>query len=274
MIILAVGADADSGYERGLADVIRIVRVDFVTPSISVLMIPRDLWVPIPGLGTHGSGLEEYFGLAYGPDGQIVDGPGDYGRINVAYFYGNLYDLEGGGPGILAQTIYQNLGLPVDHYAVVNMSVLATIVDAVDGIDINVPYDVENFSAGYQHMSGQQAVAFSRIRSTDNDWYRADRQNMVLLALREKFLEPQTLAKAPALADALLEEVLTDLSKAQVTNLICIAPKVERENIFIYTIGPSMVTSTSTTRGSFVLLPDEEQIRPLIADFLTGGSAS
>ena len=71
----------------------------------------------------------------------------------------------------------------MDHYAVVNMSILATIVDAVGGVDIDVPYDVEKFSAGYQHMTGEQAVAFARIRSVDNDWFRGVRGYFCAIAL-------------------------------------------------------------------------------------------
>ena len=84
MILLAVGADNDAGYYRGLADVIRIFRLDFQEPSITLLAFPRDLWVSIPG-------LEEYGITAK--------------RINTAYFYGNLYRLPGGGPTLLAQNI-------------------------------------------------------------------------------------------------------------------------------------------------------------------------
>ena len=264
MLILAVGSD-----EIGLADVIRVVRVDFVMPSISALVIPRDTWVLIPGLGEYGTRLEAYFGYPRDPvTGEIIDLPGPYGRINTAYFYGNAFNLPGGGPEVLAQTIYLNFGLAVDHYVGVDMTVLADIVDAVGGIDINVPVAVDGFSAGPQHMTGEQALAYSRIRYPDTDWHRTERQTLVLLALREKLLQPQTLAAVPSLVDAFIDEVLTDLSKAQIAALTCIATRVPRERITSYTITRDMARATRTTRGSYILIPDKEKVQALIADFL------
>lgn len=266
MLILAVGSD-----EIGLADVIRVVRVDFITPSISVLIIPRDTWVLIPSLGEYGARLEAYFGYPRDPaTGEIVDLPGPYGRINTAYFYGNAFNLPGGGPEILAQTLYLNFGLAVDHYVGVDMTVLADVVDAVGGIDINVPAAVDGFSAGPQHMTGEQALAYSRIRYPDTDWHRTERQTLVLLALREKLLQPQTLAAVPSLVDAFIDEVITDLSKAEIAALTCIATKVPRERITSYTITRDMARATRTTRGSYILIPDEEKVQALIAAFLHG----
>lgn len=267
MMILAVGSD-----EIGLADVIRVVRVDFVTPSITALTVPRDLWVAIPGLGEYGSRLTAYFGYPLDPATRVaIEQPGVYGRINTAYFYGNAYDLPGGGPEILSQTLYESLGLSIDHYVGIDMVVLADIVDAVGGIEVDVPAAIDGFSAGRQHMTGQQALAYSRIRMPDTDWQRTERQTVVLLALREKLLQPQTLAAVPELVEAFVDEVLTDLSRAQIAALTCLATRVEREQISSVTIGRDAVISTVTTRGSYILLPRQPEIEALIAAFLNPG---
>jgi LCP family protein required for cell wall assembly len=269
MTILAVGADSSYGYERGLADVIRVVRINFVTPSISVLTIHRDTWVSIPGLGEYGGNLEEYFGHPFDPDSsQEIVVPGDYGRVNSAYFYGNLYDLPGGGPGTLAQTIYQNFGLPVDHYIATDMNIFAKAVDAVGGVEIYLPYDIGDFPAGTHHMTGEEALDYARIREPDSDIYRNKRQNQLLLALWKQLLRPQTIAAVPTLIDAFHDDVLTDLSKAQISSLACLATKVDNDDIIFYRL-TDMLTATYTTRGSFVLLPDEDYIRAYLAvDFL------
>ena len=87
MIILAAGSDqrVDS-YLYGLADVIRLVRVDFVTPRVTIMSFPRDLYVEIPGISDH-------YGITHG-------------KINQAYLYGNpgygYYDGSDFGPGLLA----------------------------------------------------------------------------------------------------------------------------------------------------------------------------
>lgn len=222
MLILAVGSD-----DIGLADVIQVVRADFVTPSISALALPRDLWVLIPNLGEYGVKLEAYFGNPVGPNGEELDPPGDYGRINVAYHYGNFYSLPGGGATIMAQTLYANFGLIVDHYAAGDMGGLAQAIDRVGGIDMDVPKAIPGFEAGPQHMSGEQAVRYARHRSTDSDWFRIERQHAVLRAFRTKLLDPQMAPELPGIAESLVQYTTTDLSRADIAALTCLAAQVE-----------------------------------------------
>jgi len=100
MTLLAIGADSGSDYLYGLADVIRLVRVDFVTPKVSVLSMPRDLWVEIPE-------IKEPYGITHG-------------KLNQSYFYGSpgmgYYKGPGAGPGLLARTLDLNFGFRPDHY--------------------------------------------------------------------------------------------------------------------------------------------------------------
>ena len=99
MTLLLVGSDAHSSdFATGFADVIRIARIDFVSHTVVLLAVPRDLWVPIPGLEDHG----------------IVNN-----RIKTAYTYGQRYGTPGGGPSLLAQTLVLNFGLQVDHYVII-----------------------------------------------------------------------------------------------------------------------------------------------------------
>ena len=121
MNILAVGSDARGNhYLYGLADVIRLVRVDFVNARVTILEVPRDLWVDIPGISDHYDITQ--------------------GKMNQAYLYGNkglgYYDGPGEGPGLLARTLNLNLGANPDHYLAVNMKTFESIVDAVGGIDV------------------------------------------------------------------------------------------------------------------------------------------
>ena len=270
MTILAIGADTQTtGFVRGLADVIRVVRVDFVTPSITMLTVPRDLWLPLPGLEDYGPQLQDFFGIPLDENGEEISYPAHSGRINVAYFYGNLYGLPGSGPGILAQALYYQLGIPVDHYIAVNMGTLAEIIDAVGGVNVEVTLPTNDIPAGTYYMSGEEALRYARSRKDDNDWYRSERQNDVLGALRDKALQPSTLASIPAIYDAFENDILTDLSKAQITTLTCLLNNVEREAITTYTIGPDMVTQTYTSKGAFALLPDYEKISVVVETFMT-----
>lgn len=255
MIILAVGADNDFGYYRGLADVIRVIRADFITPSVSVLAFPRDLWVSIPG-------LEEW---------SIT-----HGKVNQAYFYGNLYRLPGGGPLLLAQTLYDNFGMPTDRYIAANMTIIVEAIDAVGGVDIFLPkplYDPDMdqyFPEGWNHFNGEEALLYSRMRSLDSDLGRIDRQTEVLKALRDKILQPEIFPSIPGLATSFMEDVLTDFSSAEIASLICLAANVDMESIHSYTIPEEMMTPAWADNGMWIWIPDEGQIRRYVYDFLNG----
>ncbi|MBN1430925.1 MAG: LCP family protein [Anaerolineae bacterium] len=268
MIILGAGVDRQSIEQdrTGLVDVIRVIRVDFVKGDISILAIPRDLWVEIPGLEGNTS-PEGYFGYPI-VDGEIIDQPGDHGRINASYFYGEYYDLPGGGPGILAQTLYHNFGLQVDHYAIADMQTFSEAIDAIGGVDVYLPEKLGTFKAGWHHMDGPTALSYSRIRSPDTDWDRIDRQSQVMLALGEQVLNSKNIASLPALANSFLDDIVTDLSKAELAGLTCLAAQASRDTITTYRIGPEMVTSVGTTRKASVMLPNIEAIHLLIADFM------
>lgn len=272
MVLLAIGADnRDDSYLYGLADVIRIVRVDFVTPMVTVLSLPRDLWVEVPG-------ISEHYGITHG-------------KLNQAYFYGNpgvgYYDGPGAGPGLLARTLELNFGIVPDHYAAVNMQTFVRIVDAVGGIDLVLDEAVDGrpvddhtedmgyFPAGPHHFSGAEALRFSRIRKVDNVFRRDDRQNQVLCALRQKILSPQVLDDVPEIISALQGSVLTDLSLGQMTQLACLAPQVSQENLRMESLPedlltPSRVYDPILKNTTFVWDIDYEIVRELVANFLAG----
>ena len=271
MTILAIGADSGSDYKYGLADVIRIARVDFVTPKISMLSMPRDLWVEIPG-------ITEPYGITHG-------------KLNQAYFYGGpgmgYYKGPGAGPGLLARTLDLNFGLRVDHYGAVNMQTFVKIVDAVGGIDIYLPNDVDGrpiddktedmgyFSAGQQQFNGDQALRFARIRKKYNDFTRMDHQNMVICALKEKITRPAVLPKIPQIIAAFQGAVLTDLSLEQIGQLACLAPRLKRENILFTSLPeeiltPGRVYSPQQKNETFVMQADYEVIRDYTARFMAG----
>ncbi len=271
MVALGIGADSDFEYTYGLADVIRIARVDFVNARVSVLAIPRDLWVEIPD-------ISQYYGITHG-------------KLNQAYFYGGpgmgYYDGPGEGPGLLARTLDLNFGLRVDHYGAVNMKTFEKIVDAVGGIDIYLPTDVDGrpiddqtedmgyFFAGQQHFTGDEALRFSRIRKKYNDFTRMDNQNMVLCSLKDKLLSPAVLPKIPQIIGAFQGAIQTDLSLEQITQLACLLPNITRENLVFASLPQEMLTPTriyseAQKTETFVLDVDNADLRDVIQKFLEG----
>ena len=227
MNILAVGADTrGDNYNYGLADAIRLVRVDFVNPKVTVLEFPRDLWVEIPD-------------IADDLDGQ------DHEKLNQAYLYGNpgfgYTDDPARGPGLLARTLTLNFGTQIDHYAAVNMRTFEKIVNAVDGIEVTLPKTVDGrtaedtskrllFQAGTHHLNGTQALTLARIR-IEGGFARAENQNRVLCALRDKLTSPGVITKIPDLIRSFQGAIQTDLSPEQLGQLACIGTKIPSGSI-------------------------------------------
>jgi len=271
MYILGIGVDTeDDSYTYGLGDVIRIARVDFVTPKVTVVSIPRDLWVEIPEINTK-------YDITHG-------------KLNQSYFYGgpgmDYYHGPGGGPGLMARTIDLNFGLRVDHYGALNMRTFKRIIDAVGGIDIYLPTDVDGttvdtrsnmgyFYAGQHHFSGDEALRFSRIRKNSNDFNRMSNQNMVICALREKLLNASVLPKIPKIINSFVGSVQTDLSVNQIMQLACLLPKVSRENLIFTSLPkdlftPGRVYSPQLRNQTFILEADYEEIQDYLQKFAEG----
>jgi LCP family protein required for cell wall assembly len=227
MNILAIGADTrGDNYVYGLADVIRLVRVDFVTPKVTLLEFPRDLWVKIPDIADDLNGQE-------------------YEKLNQAYLYGNpgfgYTDDPAQGPGLLARTLTLNFGTQIDHYVAVNMRTFEKIVNAVGGIDVTLPEAVDGrtaedrssrlvFPAGTHHLDGTRALTLARIR-IEGTVGRAENQNRVLCALRKKLTSPAVIARIPELLRAFQGSIQTDLSIEQLGQLACIGTRIPPGNI-------------------------------------------
>ena len=271
MTILGIGADSGIDYNYGLADVIRIVRIDFTVPKVTVLSMPRDLWVELPD-------IENPYGITHG-------------KLNQAYFYGNpgmgYYKGAGDGPGLLALTLDYNFGLRVDHYGAVNMQTFVKIVNAVGGIDLYLPYPVDGrpiddktedmgyFRSGNWHFNGDQALRFARIRKKYNDFTRMDHQNMVICALKEKITSPEVITKIPKIIASFNDSVLTDLSPEQFSQLACLIPKLKRENLLFTSLPeeiltPGRVFSPQQKDNTFVMQADYDVIRDYVSQFMAG----
>jgi LCP family protein required for cell wall assembly len=262
MMMLLVGSDAQSSdYAAGFADVIRIARIDFVSRSITLLAVPRDLWVPIPGLE------------AYGIAGN---------RIKTAYTYGNRYAVPGGGQSLLSQTLTLNFGLRADQYMIISFAAFEAGIDALGGIDVYLPEPVESqapgeqgFPAGWQHMDGATALSYARFRpDNSSDLARIERQTQVIAAVRAKMFDAQNGANLTDLVAALQTSILTDLSPSEISSLVCLGRQVEAGDIQTVTIEGDRVIPAVDKYGHERLLPNSEAIRQLVRDFNSGRLAS
>ena len=227
MFLLLIGSDSrGDSYQYGLADMIRIARVDFANAEVTVLEFPRDMWVEIPDIADNLNGQ-------------------DHEKLNQAYLYGNpgfRYTTDPAqGPGLLARTLALNFGAEIDHYAAVNMRTFVNVVNAVGGIDVYLPEPVDGrtaddlssrlvFPAGQLHLMGDRALTLARIR-IEGGFVRTENQNRVLCALRDQLVSPAVVEDIPALIQSFKDNVQTDLSPEQISQLACIGTKVEAGDI-------------------------------------------
>jgi polyisoprenyl-teichoic acid--peptidoglycan teichoic acid transferase len=268
MILVLIGTDsrADS-YYAGLADSIRLVRVDFVNPGIMVLPFQRDLYVEIPDLAEHGI---------------------THGKLNQAYTYGTpafgYYDAPNQGLGLMEQSMEYNFGVHVDNGVAVNMQSLIRIIDKLGGIDIYLPYDIDGrvkgskdlalyFEAGNQHLDGRRTQILARLRP-GGDIERTHVQNLILQALSAKLLSPSVLPDLPELISAFQESVYTDLDPLQIAQLTCLASKLDQQKILYVNFPEELFQGTRVQDPvlgyTFVWDVDYDVLRSYVTSFVNG----
>jgi len=264
LTILLMGVDRrpSEGRAPTRTDAITLLTVDPEAKAAAMLSIPRDLYVPLAGL-------------------DHVD------RINTAYVYGEARGASGGGAQATEDTIAWNLGIPVDKYVVVDFAGFKQTIDALGGVDVDVPkrivddaYPTEDFGIellviepGPTHMDGELALKYVRTRHPDSDFGRLQRQQQVMLAARDKALSLGALAQLPALLDAAAGSYETDLTVAEIASVAKVLSDIPRENIATFRIDETMAQLWTTPTGASVLIPLRDRIAPVVAAFLAHGQA-
>lgn len=267
MMILVSGVASD-GYLYGLADAIRIVRIDFQRQDVEILALPRDLWVDIPGLESEGI---------------------TQGKLNQAYFYGTegmgYYQGSGFGSGLLAETLQKNFGLTVDHYLAVNMNSFRQIIDTIGGIDVYLADDVYRkefgepvlyLEAGSHHLDGKQAEMVARQRIKIGDYGRIKNQTVILKGTAAKMLSPAGVKALPDLINRLKGNVMTDLSPSTIQKLVCLAGTIDMGEDISYDALPAdlandeVVFDPVLNDQTAVLIPELDQVRTLLNQFAEG----
>jgi len=256
--VLLMGIDRRPGEPFiSRTDTMMLMSLDPVTESAFVLSIPRDLYVVVPGHGRD--------------------------RINTAFVYGSTGNNPAGGAQLAMQTVEYNLGVPIDHYLLVDFSAVTKGIDAIGGIDVTVPYEIYDptfpnmnygfdplyIPAGQQHLDGATALKYARTRHQDNDFYRARRQQQVVIAVRDKVLGlgfTEMLRQAPFLYQQVDQGLRTDLSLDEIIGLATAAATIPSENIRNEVLDQNYVSSYRTPAGASVLVPINETIAPLIQE--------
>jgi LCP family protein required for cell wall assembly len=256
---LLLGSDTRGGTSFR-TDTIVIAAVRPNDGQVSLISIPRDLWVNIPTVGMQ--------------------------RINTAYQSGELGDYAGGGPGLLKDTILYNFGLQIDHTAMVDFNGFRQIVSTIGGVDVPIScpytdwrlidptYDPEDenswalFTAGpgLIHMDGDYALWYARSRKKSNDFDRGRRQQEVLRAIYAQALNTNLVPQIPQLYNDLSSTLTTDLGLGDILTLSPLALHLTNADIRSYYISGDLVSDWITPAGADVLVPNVESIQAMLKD--------
>lgn len=188
VLLLGVDNSAHRNEEVSRTDAIVLATFNQDEKSIKLLSIPRDSYVYVPHIGYHT-------------------------KINHAHAYG--------GPRATIETVEQFLDVPVDYYVTMNFEGFVEVVEALDGIMVDVPYEILESDSqdqrdsihlmpGYQALNGEEALALARTREKDNDVERGKRQQEILQAIVDKATSAASILK--------LENVITAIGSNMQTN--------------------------------------------------------
>ena len=242
-----------------------------------LLSIPRDLMARIPAL---------YAG------GVIT------ARINNAYAIGvdrtnfpavrDQWKTPTGGGDLAAATVTDVTGQKIDAWVAVDFIAFRDVVDAVGGVDVDVPvalddprypagettaYTHVHFDAGRQRMNGVRALEYARSRQTTSDFDRTARQRILLVAIRRRL---GSILDAPRLIAALLavqNDVRTNLRPPELRRLATLTSQLKDSDIRQATIDPTLLDRVPTPDGNFFLVPKDStygQLRAAIGASIAG----
>lgn len=252
-ILIAGNSSDDSGHSgAALTDSIMIASINQATEQVTLVSVPRDLWVNIPGYG--------------------------YGKINAAYAYG--------GMALLEQVIEATFAVDCNYHVLVNYTALKEAVDAVGGIDITIAssderglYDsstdyttggaLVNLTNGTHHLTGQQALNLARARGSgygsygyvESDFTRTQYQQQILLALRAKASSANVIANpiaAGKIISSLGSNVSTNLTLGQMQTVYSDykGSSVNVRQVTLNSVnGQNLLANYTTSSGQSALIP-------------------
>ncbi len=254
--ILLLGMDRRNSAETyTLTDTILLLSINPAQQSASLLSIPRDLYVEIPEYGQH--------------------------RINAAFILGSREGGDASGAELAMRTVEQNLGVNVDHYALVDFNTVVNVVDAIGGITVRVPeriddpqypdmsygYDPFVIEAGEHLLDGETALKYMRSRHGSTDFNRARRQQQVVLAFRDELMGQGVgpiLEIAPSLLEKFSDGFFTDLSTSEILGFANASTDLASFRISTAVLDYQFVESQATPSQGTVLVLRPEEVTDLL----------
>ncbi|NTU79435.1 MAG: LCP family protein [Chloroflexales bacterium] len=261
MNILLLGTDARPGDETTRTDAIVLVRIERDSGRVSMLSLPRDLWVSYPS--------------------------GGEGRVNAAFAIGEKRFGLGGGAALAKSTVGRLVGVKVDNFVLINFQGFQTLIDQLGGITVNVPeaiYDpayptadygtVEvHFRPGAQTLNGERALIYARTRHADSDFGRNQRQQLVLMAIFNRIRERGLLQQLTSLDDytgAMRGYVQTDMSHSRMLEVASFARSISPDDVLRYAIDSSTIIDL---RSPATFAAEPAALKRIVSQF-TGAAVS
>ena len=258
--IMLLGSDKRPGRGDYRTDTIILANIVPQIPAVTLLSIPRDLYVYIPGYQFH--------------------------KINVADEQGELMHFPNGGAGLLKQTIEYNLGIHVDYYARVDFAGFMKVVDTLGGIDVVANCPLEDVfpddpitespavtgtlsieKPGVVHLDGKHALWYARSRETTSDWDRSLRQQRVLRAMWNKITDQGLVTHLPELWIDLTTTTRTDLKLNDLLWLATIGARLDAAHVQGHLLDGNLIYSwTTPDTGMWVISPLPDKVGPALQE--------
>jgi LCP family protein required for cell wall assembly len=252
--ILLLGRDTAKDARNYRTDVMIVASINKKANAVTLLTLPRDLYVYVPGWTMT--------------------------RLNTAAGHGDAIRYPDGGVALLEQTILYNFGIPIHGWARIDFDGFKEVVDILGGVEVPVSCEMADWrmkdpsldqqnadnwemftvTTGVPHMDGDMALWYARSRKHSSDFDRSRRQHQVLRAMFEKGLQLNALTKAPELYDEYVKIVDTDLGLGDILQFVPVAAQLDPSQIKSRFIGRDQVYSWVTPEGAQVLLPDRDAI--------------
>jgi LCP family protein required for cell wall assembly len=255
--ILLLGSDNDQKFQQNavLSQTMIVVSIDPANHRVTLLSLPRDLWVEIPG---HAKA-----------------------KIDLAY-------AEGGAP-LARATVEKAFRIPIHYYAWIGLNGLVRVVDRVGGVDVDVLHPVldDNYpndfnasgygtervylAAGPQHLDGRHTLQYVRSRHGDllSDFGRSIRQQQVLLAIQQRTAGMDLLTALPTFARDLNGHVKTDLDLVRLTQLMLFMRGLRAGDVHQAFLTPYVHDSVSPD-GQQILLADWPAVNTYLRQLFGG----
>lgn len=259
--VLVMGVDRRPGEPFSTrTDTMIVLSINPENNTASMLSIPRDLYVDIPGIGNQ--------------------------RINTALPYGAYSGGDAGGAELVRQTINHNLGISIDHYVLLDFQTVIGVIDTAGGVMIDVPYDINDptypdMNYGYDPlfvpqgrwlMSGDAALKYMRTRHADGDFNRSKRQQQVILAFRDALLSDGltgAAVKVRSFYNEARDGIVTDMAITDMLSIANAASRVDIEHIRSAVLDSNYVHDHTTESGAYVLIPHPDAISRLIQELFS-----